>query len=223
MLSEDSARNKIIKAAFRLAENERWADISLGSIAKEAFVPLSDLYQEFQHKKDILKAFSIAVNASALKIIEQEGSEADETPKDRLFDILMTRFEVMEPYKKALKKIYEDMKKGYNLDSISLSHLWNTSEWLLEAADIRPAGRRKLLRTGGLSALQAKMLPVWLDDKDPGLAKTMSELDKRLKDGEKWLAKADRFIDKGKSLLCSFRKKSEPKEKNTEDSSGTPA
>ncbi len=226
MLNEDSARNRTIKAALKLAEENSWSEISLGAIAEESSVPLSDIFQEFQSRKDILKAFSILVNATVLQTLEQETSEADETPKDRLFDTLMTRFEVMEPYKKALSRIYADMKKGKNLDSVSVSHLLTTSHWLLEAAGVKTSGKRGALKVAGLSALQVRMLPVWFEDRDPGLAKTMSELDKKLKEGEEWLNKTDKYIERGKAFFCRFKRQntdtSKQNDNHTENAAQSP-
>ena len=57
---------------------------------------------------------------------------------------------------------------------------------LSTAADISAAGPRGTLRAQGLALLYASVLRVWLRDEDPGLAPTMSALDRALARGQRW-------------------------------------
>ena len=55
---------------------------------------------------------------------------------------------------------------------------------LLAAARFETSGTRGDLLRLGLVKVQADMLRVWLEDDDPGLARTMAQLDRSLRDTE---------------------------------------
>jgi hypothetical protein len=57
---------------------------------------------------------------------------------------------------------------------------------MLSAADISAAGPKGILRGQGLALLYASVLRTWLDDDDPGLARTMAALDRALSRGAWW-------------------------------------
>ncbi len=65
---------------------------------------------------------------------------------------------------------------------------------MLEAAGIDledgPAG---VIKLQGLALAWARIVGVWLDDDEPGLSKTMAELDRELTRGERAVANVDRL------------------------------
>ncbi|MGC2602934.1 MAG: TetR/AcrR family transcriptional regulator, partial [Rhodomicrobium sp.] len=106
MLDSTKPRDRIIAAALRLAEGRRWRELSLGEIAREAGIPLIELRREFQSKGQMLAAFSRALDQAVLEKFPAPGADA---PRDRLFDVLITRFEAMQPYKGAIRHIRDDL------------------------------------------------------------------------------------------------------------------
>jgi hypothetical protein len=59
--------------------------------------------------------------------------------------------------------------------------------WMLEAAGIGTEGATGGLRVTGLAAVYASVFSIWLEDDDPGHARTMAALDRRLRRGERSL------------------------------------
>ena len=57
---------------------------------------------------------------------------------------------------------------------------------MLTAADIGAGGPRGMLRAQGLALLFAQVLRTWVEDDDPGLARTMAALDRALARGQRW-------------------------------------
>ena len=106
MLDGTTHRDRIIRAAMHLCETRGWRDLSLGEIAGEAGIPLAELRNSFQSKAQILAAFSRAVDQAVLEKFPAPGPD---TARDRLFDVILTRFEVMQPYKGALRRIRDDL------------------------------------------------------------------------------------------------------------------
>jgi hypothetical protein len=68
---------------------------------------------------------------------------------------------------------------------------------MLEAAGIATDGPTGALRIGGLALTYASVFRVWLEDDDPGLARTMAALDRRLRRGERTM----RSIEHAGSVL----------------------
>ncbi len=116
----------------------------------------------------------------------------------------MTRFDVLAPYKPALRSI----SKAGLPDLELIRRMMATQAWMLHAAGIGTDGLTGFSRVSGLSALYAGVLQTWLDDEDPGHARTMAALDRRLKRGEQsmrmlsdTLDGVGRLADRFKSLL----------------------
>jgi AcrR family transcriptional regulator len=181
MLDETKPRDRIVAAALRLAERKGWHEVSLGGIAAEAGMPLVVLRHEFQSKGQILAAFSRAVDHA---VLERFPAPTDDAPRDRLFDVLITRFEIMRPYKGALRRIRDDLRCSFAEAAQQMRTAQKSIYWMLAAAGIPGEGGAGLLRVQGLLALYARVFAIWLDDDDPGMARTMAELDRRLRRGE---------------------------------------
>ncbi len=209
MFGNDTPRDKIIAAALRLAETRGWPGLSLGDIAGEAGVPLAELAREFQSKAQILAAFSRAVDQAVLEKFARPSADA---ARDRLFDVLLTRFETMQPYKPALRRIRAGLGRSFGEALAQLAPALKSQYWMLAAAGINGEGGRGLLRVQGLLAIYARVFPVWLDDDDPGLARTMAALDRRLRRGEAVLQGMARFregCEGGARAICGPREKAE--------------
>src|ERR1700689_2684243 len=90
-------RGKIVDALMELAAERRFEAISLRDIFKTAGVSLADFRDAFPSKGAGLAGFTRRIDRAGLG---EHGDElADETPRERLFDILMRRLEAMAPYR----------------------------------------------------------------------------------------------------------------------------
>ena len=131
-----------------------------------------------------------------------EGQE----PRDVLFDILMTRFDVLGPDKAALKSIHASGPADFALARPFLASM----HWMLQAAGIGTDGVGGGLRVSGLAMVYASVFRVWLEDDDAGLARTMAALDRRLRRGERTVRNVEqvgsvinRFATDGPAFLRS--------------------
>jgi hypothetical protein len=75
-------------------------------------------------------------------------------------------------------------------------------QWMLTAADISAAGPQGIMRGQGLALLYASVLRTWLDDDDPGLARTMAALDRALARGARWSGLLDELCRFAPSRCC---------------------
>lgn len=200
MLDQSTRSGRIIAAALKLGEGQPWQDISVQDIAGEAGASLGDLREEFSSKMDILAAFSRAADAAVLKKMAAEADGAD-TLRDRLFDTVMTRLEVMTPHKPALKRIMADVQCRNILSETLVRQALASQYWMLNAAGMSAEGAMGAARRAGLLSVYRSVLLVWLDDDDPGLAKTMAVLDRKLRNGETWLKRADAICSRFATIL----------------------
>ncbi len=200
-MSKKKRRRHVVEAALQLAEDKPWSEITLADIAEKAEVALPALREDFHSKNEILAAFTRMIDDA---VMEKREPAEDESHRERLFDVIMLRFEAMAPYKKALKAIYDDMKRHPSL-SLSLPRaLCESQYWMLTTAGITAEGGRGLLRVPGLMAIYASVLPIWLEDDDPGLAKTMAALDRRLTRAERWVSYVEGVGRQGSRFLCAL-------------------
>jgi AcrR family transcriptional regulator len=215
MLDGTTPRDRIIAAALRLAEKRGWKDLSLGEIAAEAAIPLAEMTKEFQSKGQILAAFSRALDREVIKKFPAPGPDV---PRDRLFDVLLTRFELMQPYKAAIRRIRDDFGFG---EALAQSRPALKSQyWMLAAAGISGEGGRGFLRIQGLLAVYSRVFSVWLDDDDPGMARTMAALDRRLRRGESFIRGVERIRDGFENFSRALRGRPKEDTKSAPDGAG---
>lgn len=186
MFDDFSKRSKAVKAALDLAKDRSWSDIALTDIAREAGLTLADLRREFACKTDILRAFQAELDEAVLAKA-RAGTEPS-SPRDRVFDIVMSRFEAMQPYKSALRRIAAHLSCRPGEAAALFGSSLQSQYWMLEASGAKLDGPGGALRVGGLAAIYGKVFCVWLDDDTPTLDKTMAALDKRLGNGERLLS-----------------------------------
>ena len=178
------ARERIIDAFMRLLANKAIERIGFAEIAREAGVALPDLRGAFDSTLAILAAQMKETDRAVLAGIDT--AMAEEPPRERLFDVLMRRLEVLAPQKAAVRSLVGSALRNPPL-ALALNGLSvRSQQWMLTAADIGAAGPRGMMRAQGLALLFAQVLRVWVDDDDPGLARTMAALDRALARGQRW-------------------------------------
>ena len=168
----------IIDAAFRLAESRGWADVALRDIAAEAGVPFSQLYGRFTSKQAVLDAFSRQVDQQLLAGSESDPSEG--SARDRLFDMVMRRLDLLQPHREALRSIARATRREPLSLACRLCSLRRAMASTLEAAGISAGGLEGCVRVKGLTAIYLSVLRRWFDDDSEDRAGTMAHLDRML-------------------------------------------
>ena len=188
MIDTTTPKGKLIAAALKLAETRPWGEISMLEIADTAAMPLDEVRRAFGSKSQILAAFMRLVDDAVLKRAPTKVDEG--ARRDALFEVIMSRLDVLAPYKTALKSI----AKAAPTDTSLIMPYLNTQRWMLTAAGINGDGPTGLLRVGGLGSLYGSVFRTWLDDDDPGHARTMAALDRRLRRSESTIRSIDDTI-----------------------------
>lgn len=179
-------REKIIDALMGLAAQKPFGEVTLVEIAERAGVSLADLRDAFPSKGAILGGFVRRIDRETL-----EQPSVGDTPKDRLFDVLMRRFDALTPYKPALKSIeqwaWRDPLALAALNQLAL----NAHRYMLAAAGLESEGPLGALKLQGLALAYAHVLKIWLEDDSEDQAKTMAALDRELLRGERLIGRAE--------------------------------
>ncbi len=213
MLDLTTRKGRIVAAALRLAGEFPWSDVTLPDIAKAAEVSLLDLRNEFGSKGEILAAFVRSVDDEVLARAPERTP--GEGPRDAIFEVVMSRFDVLAAYKPALRSV----AGSWPAEAALVRAVAASQAWMLRAAGISAEGLEGQARAAGLTAVYASVFRTWLDDDDPGQARTMAALDRRLRRGERTLKSVEEIRSKLCSLAGAFASACKPARKDSGDKS----
>jgi AcrR family transcriptional regulator len=171
-----SPRERLIAAALSLASEQGWRRVSMAEIAETAGLSLAETYTIARSKPAILAVLRRQIDEAMLA----GGSVSGDAPRDRLFDVLMRRFEAMRPYRTGLRAILRDSVGSPALLGM-LPGLLRSMGWTLTAAGLPASGCRGRLARRLVAALYVSVLPAFFRDDSRDLGTTMATLDKRLR------------------------------------------
>ncbi len=178
MVQKADIPGHIVDRALALAAERGWRRSSLREIAGAAGVSLTDLRRHYPSKGAILAAFFDRVDHDMLAAVEPELES--EPARDRLFEVIMRRFDAMKPHKQGVRAILRDCACDPCLGLWASCRLRRSLSWILEAAGLDSTGLRGLVRIKGLGLVYLPTLRVWLNDDSEDMARTMADLDRRL-------------------------------------------
>ncbi len=183
-----SAHERAIDALLELLAEREWSAVTLTDIAEKAGLTLSELRAAFPSQGAILAGFAKRIDQSVLKA---EPEVADQPARERLFDVMMRRFDALKPYRAAIASV----RRGLLVDPLAASS-WNkvevnSAQWMLAAAGIKESGPVAAVKAQGLAVIFASVLQTFLDDDDPDLTKTMRDLDIHLRRAERMVETGD--------------------------------
>ena len=208
-------RERIIAAFMALLAEKQIERINLAEIAKRAEVSLADLRGEFSTTLAILAAHMKEIDRAVLR--GGDGDMAQEPPRERLFDVLMRRLEVLAPHREAVRSLLRSARRNPPL-AFALNGLATRSQqWMLTAAGIEASGPRGALSAQGLTVLFGSVLRTWVHDDDPGLARTMAALDRALARGQRVAGFVDDLL-RIPERLCRLRPRRRGRSDDAEES-----
>ena len=199
MLDLATTEGKIVSAALRLAAEQPWQDVTLRQIASAAGLSLADLSENFTSKAEILSAFLASVDKEVLT--NAPAPRDGETKRDALFEVIMARFDVLHPFKSALRSL----ANSGEFDLSMLRPMMKSQHWMLEAAGVGTDGAKGTIKTAGLATVYAAAFRTWLEDDDPGMARTMAVLDRRLRRGEQAMSGIETVFDAAQRVKSMLR------------------
>src|SRR5947209_10360379 len=170
-----AARNeadRIIDATLALISTEGWRRLSLSAIAAAAGLPILQVYRVFHSKQAILCGLYSRIDQAVLA--DPPTAEPDERARDRLFDLMMRRFDALQPHKPALEVLRREVPGDPVTALCAGASLLRSMRWMLEAAEIPTGGLRGAVAVRLASAAYLSAMRVWQRDDAPDLGRTMA-------------------------------------------------
>src|SRR6187200_547322 len=177
-----SPRERIIEAVMALLSEQSIERIGLAEIAERAGVTLADLRGEFGTPLAILGAQVKELDRKVLAEVDPDMDE--ESPRERLFDVLMRRVELLAPHREAVRSLLRSARRDPPL-ALALNAM--------------------AVRAQGLALLFANVLRTWVDDEDDN-TQTLAALDRELARGQRFAGLLDDLC-RIPEAACNFRQR----------------
>ena len=171
----------LIAAAFAAAAANGWPAVSVAGSAADAALDIDRARARFAGRDAILMRFGRLADEQALAGIIPDG-----TARDRLFDILMRRFDALQTHRDGILALLKSLPANPSL-ALLLAAATNTSmAAMLEGAGLASTGLHGMLRSKGLTAAWFYALRAWEKDDSADLSGTMAALDRALAQAERF-------------------------------------
>lgn len=186
---QDELADHLVRSALDLAGVQGWRSVTLRDVAEKGEVSLDTVYRRFPDKSALLRGLGRMVDAA---VLAGGDTDLDEPPRDRLFDVLMRRFDVLASHRDGVRSVLEDLRLDPVTALTELPGLTVSMRWMMESAGIPASGLIGAAKVRGLAVVYLLVLRVWINDDSPDMARTMKELDSRLKQAEQLANTFDR-------------------------------
>ena len=190
MLTEKK-RKDVLSKFMKMVAEQSWSQVDLQELANQCGIKYSALRGNYSDQKEILKDFMTMIDQEVLENISFEEDE-DSSAKDRLFDILMARFDALKPYRIGIKQLLCVVKSDPCFALMMNKFSAKSMRWMLDGAKIPTRGFKGTAKVQGLVLIYSRVVCIWLNDEDKGLPKTMAALDRELNRGHILLKQVDR-------------------------------
>jgi AcrR family transcriptional regulator len=180
--SQDSAA-ALRQSLLDLVEERGWLDLSFADIVEKAGLSIAEAHGIYRSKTAILLAITRDIDERVFRGLDNDPLEG--SVKDRLFDLLMRRFDILKADRDAYRRLMRQLPATPAEAAAVICRLRRSLSMMLEAAGVSASGLRGVLRLKGLGLVYAAGLRAFAADDSEDLSKTMAEIDKRLGQAER--------------------------------------
>jgi AcrR family transcriptional regulator len=165
----------LVASAFSLAGEEGWRRLSVAEAARRAGLPLDRARARFPARSVLLLRFGRLADQAVLAEAGKDGS-----PRDRLFDLLMRRLDVLQAHRAGVLALLRWLPAAPAAAALLAGANLCSMRWMLDGAGIDSHGLRGRLRVKGLLAVWLWGVRAWQADESEDLAAAMAALDQAL-------------------------------------------
>ena len=169
---------RLVAGLWQVVARHGWHGLTMRRLSQASGVPLEELRRRCPTPLALLALHRRTTDRQVL-----EGTIPDtggDSPRDRLFDVLMRRVDALQPHRSGVLRLLDDAKSDPFLALALLSGLPHSMAWMLEAAAIGTHGCAGALRAKGLVGVWLYTLRAWTRDASADLGSTMAALDRAL-------------------------------------------
>ena len=189
-----SIRRDLARAALALGAAGPWKELTLTKLAAEAGRPAADFYGA-----TLGEAVDCVEEAFDRAIAENIDSlDPGQSVRDRLFDLIMRRFEAMELHRPAVLAMEQGQDRDPVLMGAAHQRHVRCARWVLALAGLEADGMTGNARAQGLGVIIGQARAAWRGDDAGDFAKTMASLDKNLRRAEEMFGRWAGFEAKPK-------------------------
>lgn len=175
--------DRIADAALDLAAQKDWASLSVPKVAEACGEPLGVVLGVYPTTNRIASALMSRIDHDVLHQVQT--IDHSETPRDRLFEILMIRFDALQRHRSGYEALIRGLFSRPSAILMRAPRTIHSMALMLIAAGIDASSPLGMLRAHALAVAYGSVVRVWLADDSADLAKTMAALDKSLNRLEK--------------------------------------
>jgi hypothetical protein len=187
-------RRDLARAALTLAATRPWRDVTLVQLAQTAGRPVADLFGAslWEAVDCTEEAFDRAIADGVDKL------DPNQSVRDRLFELIMRRFEAMEPHRAAVIAMEAGAERDPTLLASAHQRHVRCARWVLALAGLEADGMTGQARAQGLGVIIGQARAAWRTDDAGDFNKTMASLDKNLRRAEEMFGRWAGFDAKPK-------------------------
>lgn len=191
---DPAIRRDLARAALSLAGVKPWREVTLATLAHAASRPLSDFYGASPGEAIdcVEEAFDRAIADN------MDQLDPTQSVRDRLFELIMRRFEAMEPHRAAVLAMEHGADRDPTLMASAHQRHVRCARWVLALAGLEADGMTGSARAQGLGVIIGQARAAWRSDDAGDFAKTMASLDKNLRRAEEMFGRWAGFEGKAK-------------------------
>ena len=171
-------KKKIEDIFLKLLLKQDFHEIEISEIQKKTRISSKKFFQLFKTKEDIIISFFKRIDQNLEKKIKK--LDLGNNVKDNLFEIFMTRIDLLHPYKKNLYNFYLSFQKKPNLFIKLYKSFFKSMENNLKLSRVNLEPIKKNLKIFIFSFLYLSIIYEWLKESSNNNEKVMASLDKRL-------------------------------------------
>jgi len=192
---DSSVRRDLARAALTLAAATPWREVTLLKLADTAARPISDFYGA-----SLGEAVDCAEEAFDRAIGDNlEALDPGQSVRDRLFELIMRRFEAMEPHRAAVLAMEAGQDRDPTLMAAAHQRHVRCARWVLALSGLEADGMTGQARAQGLGVIIGQARMAWRSDDAGDFNKTMASLDKNLRRAEEMFGRWAGFEAKPKA------------------------
>jgi len=173
----------ILDAWLTVIARDGWADARIDAVAATARVSTAAVAAIAADRWAALRGYGRDLDLAALA---EAGTDTGASVRDRLFTLLMERFDTAQPQRAGAVELARAARRDPGLAAFMLLSLPVSIARLADAAGVATGGLLGPFRVQALTALYLAVARVWLADDSADLSATMKELDSRLGQAETW-------------------------------------
>ena len=133
--------DRIVDTAMALIAEQGWRAVSLAAVAEAAGLTTLQVYRIFPSKAAILAGLFRRIDEAVLAAPPE--AEDGERPRDRLFDLLMRRFDALQPYREGLGRLRRELPFDPPSALCAGAALLGSMRWMLDGGGDKDGGHRR--------------------------------------------------------------------------------